>query len=243
MIAIPAIDLKDGKVVRLLQGDFKEKKIYSENAVEVAQRFQADGASRLHLVDLDGALSGSPKNTAVIELVAAKVKTPLEVGGGVRSLKTAALYFSMGASWVILGTKACLDKGFVAEAVKEFKEKIIVGLDASDGILATDGWTKKTTTKAVDYAKDIERLGVRTVIYTDISKDGTLKGPNLDGIKTLSETLKADLIASGGVSSLADLKAIAALKRDNILGVIIGKALYENKFSLKQAIGACSQRG
>lgn len=243
MIPIPAIDLKGGKVVRLLRGDFKKEKVYSQKAEEVAQRFQNHGAARIHLVDLDGALSGSPKNTAVIELVAAKVKTPLEVGGGVRNLKTAALYFSMGVSWVILGTKACLDKGFVAEAVKEFGEKIIVGLDASDGYLATDGWTKKTNTKAIDYAKDIERFGVRTMIYTDISKDGALKGPSLEGIKAMSEALKADLIASGGVSSLADLKAIAALKRENILGAIIGKALYENKFSLKEAIGACSQKG
>ncbi len=243
MIPIPAIDLKGGKVVRLLHGDFNEQKIYSEKAEEVARRFQADGASRIHLVDLDGALSGTPKNTGLIETIAAKVKTPLEVGGGIRSLETAARYFSMGVSWVILGTKACLDKGFVAEAVKEFKEKIIIGLDASDGYLATDGWTKTTRTKAVDYAKEMERLGVSTVIYTDISKDGALKGPNLEGIRTMSEALKADLIASGGVSSLADLKAIAALKRENILGAVIGKALYENKFSLKEAIGACSQRG
>lgn len=242
MIPIPAIDLKGGKVVRLMQGDFKEQKIYSEKAEEVARRFQADGALRIHLVDLDGALSGEPRNTAVIELVAAKVKTPLQVGGGVRSLKTAALYLSMGVSWVILGTKACLDKGFVAEAVNEFKEKIIVGLDATDGYLATDGWTKKTNTKAVDYAKEIERMGVRTVIYTDISKDGALKGPNLQGIKAMSEAFKADLIASGGVSSIADLKAILAMKQKNILGTVIGKALYENKFNLKEAIDACSQR-
>lgn len=243
MIPIPAIDLKDGKVVRLLHGNFKEETVYSEKAEAIARRFQEDGAARIHIVDLDGALKGEPKNRAVIESVAGKIKTPLEVGGGIRSLETAELYFSMGVSWVILGTKACLDQGFVAEAVKEFKQKIIVGLDASGGYLATDGWTKVTKIKAVDYAKEIEKLGVESVVYTDISKDGALNGPNVEGIRTMSEALKADVIASGGVSSLADLKRITALKRPNILGAVIGKALYENKFTLREAINACSQNG
>ncbi len=243
MIPIPAIDLKGGKVVRLLQGNFKEEKIYSEKAGVLAKRFKEEGARRIHVVDLDGALGGAPRNMAVIEALAAEIKVPLEVGGGIRSLETAETYLSRGVSWVILGTKACLDKGFLSEALEEFGEKIIVGLDALDGILATDGWTKSTKIKALDYAKEVERLGAQTIIYTDISKDGALQGPNLEGIKGMSLAIGVDLIASGGISSLEDLKAILALKRENIQGVVIGKALYENKFSLKDAVRVCLPNG
>ncbi len=243
MIPIPAIDLKGGKVVRLFQGNFKEEKIYPEKAEVLAKRFAEEGARRIHVVDLDGALGGAPKNTAVIESLAAKKTAPIQVGGGIRTLETAETYLSMGVSWVILGTKACLDKGFLSEAVKEFGEKIIVGLDALDGTLATDGWTKSTKIKAVEYAKEVERCGVRTIIYTDISKDGALKGPNLKEIKAMSLAIGIDLIASGGISCLEDLKAILDLKQENICGVVIGKALYENRFSFKEAVKACLPSG
>lgn len=243
MIPIPAIDLKDGKVVRLLHGDFKEEKVYSEKAEEVARRFEADGAARIHVVDLDGALKGTPKNSGVVEALASKVRVPIEIGGGIRDLKTAERYIAMGISWVVLGTKACLDLGFLKEAVGEFGTKIIVGLDALDGYLATDGWTQKTKIKAIEYAAQVKASGGKTVIYTDISKDGALKGPNLKGIEALSKAVDLDVIASGGVSSLADLKAIAEIGQKNITGAIIGKALYENKFTLKDAIKTCLPNG
>lgn len=242
MIPIPAIDLKGGQVVRLLQGNFKEEKVYPEAPDEVAKRFENEGASRIHVVDLDGALKGEPKNIGSVEKILKAVRTPLEVGGGIRDLKTAHRYLDSGVRWVIFGTKACLDKGFLKEAVAELKEKAIVGIDALDGFVATDGWTKVTKMKAVQLAQETERLGGKTVIYTDISKDGALKGPNIPPIKSLCESVSLEVIASGGVSSLEDILKIADLKLKNLMGVIIGKALYENKLSLKDALRTCLQK-
>ncbi len=242
MIPIPAIDVKDGKVVRLIQGNFKEEKIYFDKPETVAKHFEEEGARRLHIVDLNGALEGTPKNAAHIEKILKAVKIPVELGGGIRRIETAKFYLNMGVSWVIFGTKACLDRHFTQEAIAEFKGKAIVGIDALNGFLATDGWTKITQTKAVEFAKNVEMLGCRTVIYTDIAKDGVLKGPNFQEIKNISQSLSIDLIASGGVGSLADIKGLLALGRPNIKGVIIGKALYENKFTMREAIGACSQK-
>ena len=242
MIPIPAIDLKNGKVVRLLHGDFKEERIYSETPVAVAKRFEEAGAARIHVVDLDGALEGKPKNLSSVEMIVRNVKTPVEAGGGVRSLKTAEAYFKMGVSWVIFGTQACLDSGFLKETVAEFGPKAIIGIDALSGFVATDGWTKTTKIKAMDLARDAESLGVKTVIYTDISKDGALGGINLKEIKALSRSVSMDVIASGGVSSLQDIQALLDLKQKNIKGVIIGKALYENKINLKDAVKACLQK-
>lgn len=241
MVPIPAIDLKDGKVVRLLQGNFKEEKVYFEKPQEVARRFEEEGASRIHVVDLDGALKGEPKNTKSIEQILKTVRVPVEIGGGIRSLKSAKDYLAMGARWVIFGTKACLDLGFSRELIAELKEKAILGVDARDGFIATDGWTKTTQINAVQFIKDIEKIGGRTVIYTDISKDGVLAGPNLKEIAAVSEAVNLDIIASGGIGSLKDLKALMELKKKNVKGVIIGKALYENKFTVKEAIQACSQ--
>lgn len=242
MIPIPAIDLKGGKVVRLLQGKFKEEKVYFDKAETVAKKFEEAGASRIHVVDLDGALFGTPKNIGSVEKILGTVKTPVEVGGGIRDLKTVVRYLDCGARWVILGTKACLDKGFMKEALAEFKEKIIVGIDALGGLVATDGWTKVTKIKAVDLAKDVEAAGGKAVIYTDISKDGMLQGPSLKELKAFSESVALDVIASGGVGALQDLSDILDLNQKNIKGVIIGKALYENKFELRDALQLCSQR-
>ena len=241
MIPIPAIDLKDGKVVRLTQGNFKEEKIYQVKPEAVARGYENAGAERIHVVDLDGALKGVPKNLRLIEDVLKAIKIPLEVGGGIRDLKTAEQYFERGVRWVILGTKACLDRGFMEEAVKEFKDRIIVGMDALGGMIATDGWTKVTQTTAVDLAKNFEAAGGRTIIYTDIAKDGALLGPNLKEIRVMCEAVKLDVLASGGVGSLLDLENLTKLKQKNLKGVVIGKALYENKFSLEDAVKTCLQ--
>ncbi len=242
MIPIPAIDLKDDKVVRLLQGNFKEEKVYSESPAVIAKRFEEAGAARLHVVDLDGALGGRPGNLRSVEAIINNVRIPVEVGGGIRSLKTVEEYLRMGISWVILGTQACLDSGFLKEAISQYRDKLIVGIDALDGFVATHGWTRVTKIKALDMAKDIQSLGAKTTIYTDITKDGALRGMNLKEIKALSGSVSMDVIASGGVASLGDLEALLGLKQKNIVGVIIGKALYENKFSLKDAVKACSQK-
>jgi phosphoribosylformimino-5-aminoimidazole carboxamide ribotide isomerase len=243
MIPIPAIDLKGGKVVRLLQGNFKEEKIYPEKPAEVAARYEIEGAGRLHVVDLDGALKGAPKNEDSLEEILKTVRIPLQVGGGIRDLKTVQRYLDLGAAWVILGTQACLDRGFVKEAIREFGAQIILGIDARDGLIATDGWTKVTAVRAVDFAKEAEALGIQTVVYTDISTDGMLKGPNLEGICAMAGILTVSLIASGGVSKGSDLTALRDLGLPNLVGVIIGKALYEGRLSLKEAIRACSPKG
>lgn len=239
MIPIPAIDLKDGKAVRLLHGNFDAQTIYADKPEAVAREFQSMGAGRLHVVDLDGALKGKPANISVVERILKAVQMPVEIGGGIRDLGMASLYLEMGARWIVMGTKACLDAGFLREAISELREKVIIGIDAKDGFIATDGWTRTLPTRAVDLAKRVEDLGGRTIIYTDISKDGTLQGPNLSEIRTMSETVKIDVIASGGVGSLSDLESLAKLERPNITGVIIGKAMYEKKFTLKEAFAAC----
>ncbi len=240
MLVIPAIDLKGGKVVRLLQGNFDEEKIYDQDPQEIAKAFEGDGAKRLHVVDLDGALKGEPTNLRFIEKIIQAVKIPVEVGGGVRDLKIAEQYFKIGAQWVVLGTKACLDQGFLKEALEEYQEKIIVGIDARNGQVATDGWTKLFPIQAEKLAREVYELGAKTVIYTDISKDGALQGPNISEIKRLSEMIPIQWIASGGVSSLKDLQALSRLESKNIEGVIVGKALYERKFTLKEALQTCS---
>lgn len=240
MIPIPAIDLKDGKVVRLLHGNFNAETVYADKPETVAREFQSMGAARLHVVDLDGALKGKPANMRAVESILKSVEIPVEVGGGIRDIGMAALYLEMGARWVVLGTKACLDPGFLREALGELGKKVIIGIDAKDGFIATDGWTKTMPTKAVDLAKKVEAAGGKTIIYTDISKDGTLQGPNLGEIRTMSEAVKLDVIASGGVGSLKDLENIAKLGRANVTGVIIGKAMYEKKFTLKEAVSACA---
>ncbi len=243
MIPIPAIDLKGGRVVRLFQGDFDQEVIYPQQAPAIARRFEHDGAARIHVVDLDGALKGEPKNQGLIEKILKAVKVPLEVGGGIRDLKQAHGYLAMGVRWVILGTKASLDAGFLQEALSELGERAIIGIDARDGEVATDGWTKVLPLKAMELAERVEILGGKTVIYTDISRDGALSGPNLKQIEDFCSARRLEVIASGGVAGLEDLSALKALKKENLIGVVIGKALYENKFSLKKAVKTCSQNG
>ena len=226
----------------LVQGKFEEETVYFEHPEEIAKRFEEEGAARIHVVDLDGALYGTPKNLDSIERIRSAVQAPLEVGGGVRTVKIAASLFELGVSWVILGTKACLDRGFLKEALFEFGEKVIVGIDALDGLVAVDGWTKVTPMKAADLAQSVQKLNGKSIIYTDISKDGTLQGPNLKEIERLSQAVGIDIIASGGISSLEDLSKIMRLGQKNIKGAVIGKALYENKFTLRDAIKRCSQK-
>lgn len=243
MIPIPAIDLKDGKVVRLLRGDFKTVKVYSQRPEEIARQFEEGGAQRIHVVDLEGALAGKPKNRSSLEKILKSVRTPVQMGGGIRDLKTAHQYFEMGAGWVIFGTQACLDLGFLKEAIGEFGGKALVGLDASDGWIAIDGWTKITRTPALELAQRVESLGGKTVVYTDISRDGALQGPNLLQIKKLCESVKIDVIASGGVSSLSDLAVMVKMNQKNLLGTIVGTALYERRFTLAEAFKTCLQKG
>ena len=241
LIPIPAIDLIGGNVVRLVQGDFEKVTVYDETPQAVAKRFESQGAARLHVVDLEGARTGIPKNQQELAAILKAVKVPVEIGGGIRSLKTAERYLDMGARWVIFGSKPCLDEGFAREAAQAFGHKVIVGIDARDGFVATDGWTNVTGIKAVTMAKRMHAVGVSTIIYTDISKDGAMTGPNVEAVEQLAGAVPVDVIASGGVTSLKDLAALTALRSKNLAGVIIGKALYEGRFTLKEAIKRCLQ--
>jgi phosphoribosylformimino-5-aminoimidazole carboxamide ribotide isomerase len=236
MLIIPAIDLKDGCVVRLVQGKFSEKKIYSRDPLKTARHWAKQGAKLLHLVDLDGAKSGVPKNIKIAEEIAAKLCLPLEFGGGVRSMAVIKRLLKSGAQRVVLGTKALEDKDFLKKAFAEFKEQVIVSIDAKDGKVALNGWQRCANTEALEFAIFLKKLGFKQLIYTDTLKDGMLKGPNIRAIKTLLKETGLGVIASGGVSSLEDIRKLGVLQKDGLVGVIIGKALYEGKFTLTEAL-------
>jgi phosphoribosylformimino-5-aminoimidazole carboxamide ribotide isomerase len=237
MLIIPAIDLKDGCVVRLTQGSLKDKKIYSRDAIKTARHWLRQGAELIHVVDLDGAVTGVPKNLEIVKRIAQETSAVLEFGGGVRKIETIKAFLDYGVSRVVLGTKAIEDSAFLKEAFKKFKYKIIVSIDARDGWVLVKGWQEKNSKlQASVLAKQLKALGFKEVIYTDISKDGTLKGPNIKGIKALLKETGLKVIASGGVSSLDDIRKLKSLEKDGVTGVIVGKALYEGRFTLTQAL-------
>ncbi len=236
MLIIPAIDIKGGKVVRLKRGDFKEETIYSSNPLEIALKFVSLGARLIHIVDLEGALFGELKNISVVEEISKAVGVPIEFGGGVRDIETIVKILKKGVNKVVLGTKACEDEGFIKEALKDFRDRLIISIDERSGRVATDGWSIISSLKTLDLAKKMEGLGVKSLIYTDISKDGTLSGPNIKRIKTILGSVKIPVVVCGGISSLEDIKKLKQLQPRGPSGVIIGKALYEGKINLKEAI-------
>ncbi|MCG3176111.1 MAG: 1-(5-phosphoribosyl)-5-[(5-phosphoribosylamino)methylideneamino] imidazole-4-carboxamide isomerase [Candidatus Omnitrophica bacterium] len=239
MIPIPAIDLRGGKAVRLFKGDFDRETVYADAPADVAAVFEEQGARRLHVVDLDGARDGAQANMDAVRAILRRVKVPVELGGGLRDLGSAHRALEAGVRWVIFGTQACLDPGFLKEALREFGERAIIGIDAVRGQVATDGWRKVTELRARGLAESVSSLGGRTIIYTDIDRDGALTGPNLKELGTMLDLGGIGVIASGGVSSLDDLRALEALRKPNLLGAIIGKALYEKKFSVADAVRTC----
>ena len=236
MLIIPAIDLRGGKVVRLFQGKFDQEKIYSRDPVKAAKHWAKQGAKFLHIVDLDGASSGVSKNLEVLKKIIAQVGVPLEFGGGVRSIETISELLELGVQRVVLGTRAANDAQFLKKAWKKFGEKIIVSIDAKVGKVLTQGWNKSSSKTTLDFAEELKEVGFKQLIYTDISKDGALVGPNILGIKELIRETGLDVIASGGVSSLKDLLKLKNLQKNGLSGVIIGKALYEGKFTLAEAL-------
>jgi len=236
MLVIPAIDLKGGKCVRLVQGKMDQETVYSENPVEVAKKWVGLGAEYLHLVDLDGAIAVEPKNIDTIEAIADAISIPFQVGGGIRDIDTINLYMSMGADRVILGTIAYKEPYFVKDACDKHHGRIMVGIDARDGKVAIKGWEEITEKTATGLAKELEGAGVAGIIYTDISRDGMLKGPNLEGTKTLAQSVKIPVIASGGVSNIDDIKRLKELEPLGITGVITGKAIYTGSLDLREAI-------
>jgi phosphoribosylformimino-5-aminoimidazole carboxamide ribotide isomerase len=239
MLIIPAIDLKDGKVVRLFQGKDDEK-VYSRNPVVVARHWQKEGAEIIHIVDLDGAFTGEPKHLGLVKKIINAIEVPVEFGGGLRTKEMIGHALSIGVTRVIIGTKAAEDKVFLKEAYEEFGDRLIVSIDAKNGIVMTQGWQSENSQKleASVFAGQIKELGFTEVIYTDTAKDGTLRGPNIEGIKKFIDKTSLKTIASGGVSSIDDLIALRELEPNGVIGAIVGKALYEQRFSLKEALKA-----
>jgi len=233
---IPAIDLKEGKCVRLRQGRMDDETIFSDNPLEVAERWVKEGATRLHLIDLDGAFAGSPKNHRVIrEICRAYPDLPVEVGGGIRNEETVESYLEDGVRYTIIGTKAVSEPHFVNDLCFEFPGHIIIGLDAKDGKVAIDGWSKLSHHDVIDMAQHFEHDGVAAIIYTDISKDGMMQGVNVDATVKLAQSVRVPVIASGGVTDLDDIRRLCEVEEEGISGVIIGRALYEGTIDLAEA--------
>lgn len=242
MIIFPAIDIKEGKVVRLLQGKFDEVTEYSGDPVVVAKKWQEKGAQWLHVVDLDGAKTGTMQNIDDIIKIANSVSVPVQVGGGIRTRETIKQLLDGGVARVILGTKVISDRNFLTEMTGLWHEKIAVSLDCTEGYVAQRGWTERSQVKAVDFVKGLADSKIACLIYTDIARDGMLSGPDLIGLRGLLSMTEIPIIASGGVANLEDLKQLMGLEAEGLMGAIIGKALYEGKIDLKEAIDACSQK-
>ena len=235
MFLYPAIDLYEGKAVRLYKGDYSQMTVYSENPAEVAKSFELCGATRLHLVDLEGARDGTTSNLPVIQKILERTKLFTEVGGGIRDLETVERYLSLGVDRVILGTAAVKDEAFLKQALALYGEKIAVGVDIKDGYVAIRGWTEKSDLTTVVFFEKMQKLGVKTIICTDISKDGAMQGTNRALYQQLSQQFQIDLIASGGVSNLDD---VIALNQMGLHGAIIGKAYYTGAIDLAEALEA-----
>jgi len=233
MNIFPAIDLYDKKAVRLYKGNYDEMTIYSENPIEIAMDFENSGAKFIHMVDLEGAKNGTTPNIDIVKEVATKTSLFVEIGGGIRSLDTVEKYLNAGVNRVILGTSAVTDEDFLKEAISKYQDKIAVGADVKDGYIAIKGWIEKSKYSLDEFLKKMQALGVKTIICTDISKDGAMGGTNLELYKALSEKYSLDIVASGGVSTIDDIKA---LRKMNLYGAIIGKAYYTGAIDLKEAI-------
>ncbi|MDS4028226.1 MAG: 1-(5-phosphoribosyl)-5-[(5-phosphoribosylamino)methylideneamino]imidazole-4-carboxamide isomerase [Candidatus Contendobacter sp.] len=244
MLLIPAIDLKDGKCVRLRQGRMEDSTVFSDDPVAMAERWVKAGARRLHLVDLNGAFAGRPVNAQVIRRIAQTFPdVPIQVGGGIRDEQTVEAYLDVGVQFVIIGTKAVQEPGFISDLCAEYPGHIIVGLDAKDGRVAVNGWSKLSKHDVIDLARIFERYGVEAIVYTDISRDGMMQGVNVEATVRLAQAISIPVIASGGVSTLDDVRALCAVESEGIMGVIIGRALYDGAIDLVEAQRLANTQG
>jgi len=237
MLLIPAIDLKDGRCVRLRQGDMNDATVFSEDPARTAREWVEQGARRLHLVDLNGAVAGRPRNETAIRAIVDAVgsRIPVQLGGGIRDLDTIERYLDGGIDYVIIGTAAVKNPGFLHDACGAFPGQIIVGLDARDGKVATDGWSKLTGHDVLDLAKKFEGYGVEAIVYTDIGRDGMMGGVNIEATVRLARALKIPVIASGGVASIEDVERLCEVEADGVEGAILGRALYEGRLDFRAA--------
>ena len=239
MVIIPAIDIKNGQCVRLAQGDFDRVTVYADNPIDVALAWAQKGAELIHVVDLDGSVAGLPRNASIILDIVKKGNVPVQVGGGIRNMETIDYYLENGVASVILGTAALEDEELVLAAGKKYAGKIILGIDAFDGMVAIEGWTQKTQQSAVELAARYENCGIKAIVYTDIKRDGMETGVNIEATKALAMAVRIPVIASGGVATIADVEKLLAVKGCDISGVIIGRALYTGAISLEEAMNKC----
>jgi len=242
VIVIPAIDLKEGKCVRLEQGLMEKDTVFCDSPAHQAREWERQGAELLHIVDLDGAFAGEPKNRASIEAIVKAIAIPTQLGGGIRDIATIEAYLSLGIGRVILGTAAQRNPELVEEACRLFPGRIVVGIDAKNGMVAVQGWAEVTGVTAVELAKRFEGYGVAAIIYTDIARDGMMQGPNIEATMALAEAISIPVIASGGVSSLKDIENLMAVEASGIAGAITGKAVYTGAINLAEAV-ALTKRG
>lgn len=240
MLIIPAIDLKDGQCVRLKQGRMEDSTVFSSDPAAVAKQWVDAGCRRLHLVDLNGAFAGEPVNGDVVRAIAAAYPAlPIQIGGGIRDLETIEHYVKAGVSYVIIGTKAVKQPEFVTEACKAFPGRVIVGLDAKDGLVATDGWAEVSEVRAVDLARRFEADGVESIVYTDIARDGMMQGVNVEATLEMANASSIPVIASGGITNMNDIKALHAVSSQGIMGAITGRAIYEGTLDVAEAQAYC----
>ncbi|WP_404451103.1 1-(5-phosphoribosyl)-5-[(5-phosphoribosylamino)methylideneamino]imidazole-4-carboxamide isomerase [Virgibacillus necropolis] len=233
MILFPAIDIRNGKCVRLTQGDYDQEQIYSDSPVDIAKQWESEGATYIHIVDLDGAKTGEMTNLTTIEAIVKSIQIPVQIGGGIRSLQSLEDYHSIGVSRMIIGTAAINDKSFLRAALSTYGDKIAVSIDARDGMVATNGWIQTSDIKAVDLVKELDLLGVKTIIYTDILKDGMLAGPNFHELEVINKLTNQNIIASGGISSMDDIHLLDTM---DMYGGILGKALYNGSLTLSKLL-------
>lgn len=242
MLIIPAIDLKDGQCVRLRQGLMEDSTVFSDDPVAMATQWVEAGTRRLHLVDLNGAFAGEPVNGEVVQAIArAYPKLPIQIGGGIRSLETIEAYVKAGVSYVIIGTKAVREPEFVAEACRAFPGRVIVGLDAKNGLVATDGWAEVSDVQATDLARQFDAHGVSAIVYTDIARDGMMQGVNVEATVQMAQASSIPVIASGGITNMDDIKALAAVSAKGICGAITGRAIYEGTLDVQEAQAYCDE--
>ena len=240
MLIIPAIDLKDGKCVRLRQGRMDDSTVFGDDPVDMATRWVEAGARRLHLVDLNGAFAGEPVNGEIVQAIARKYPDlPIQIGGGIRTLETIEHYVRAGVSYVIIGTKAVKEPEFVSEACRAFPGKVIVGLDAKDGFVATDGWAEVSSVQATDLARRFEADGVSAIVYTDIAKDGMMQGCNVEATVALANASRIPVIASGGIHNIGDIQKLLDTNTPGIIGAITGRAIYEGTLDVAEAQALC----
>lgn len=236
MEILPAIDMMDGKAVRLMQGKFDQSTVFADDPAEVAKRWQDQGAKRLHLVDLNGSRCGAPQETETIKRILAAVNIPVQLGGGIRTLEIARKMLGLGVSRVIIGTSAALDSSLAEVIFRELGEQAVLGVDARDGFVAVKGWEELTRETAIEFARRMQELGARRVVYTDISRDGMLQGANVEATRKMAEALDIPVIASGGVSTLEDIRNLKSFEGVGIEGAILGKALYAGSLDLAEAL-------